>query len=82
LLAWVWDHWPIDNQSHWVCDVTCDEDRSQVRCGHIPQGLAALRNPGIGLRRWTGETNMAAACRRLVAQPAFTLELIGMQLDN
>jgi len=37
-------HWQIENQSHWVRDVTFDEDRSQVRCGSIPQVLAALRN--------------------------------------
>jgi len=34
-------HWQIENQSHWVRDVTFDEDRSHVRCGHIPQVMAA-----------------------------------------
>lgn len=36
-------HWHIENKSHWVRDVTFDEDRSQVRCGSIPQIMAALR---------------------------------------
>ncbi|MBI3988956.1 MAG: ISAs1 family transposase, partial [candidate division NC10 bacterium] len=63
------DHWPIENQSPWVRDVTFDEDRSQVRGGNIPQVMAALRNTVIGLLRWAGETNIAAACRRFAAQP-------------
>jgi hypothetical protein len=49
LLALVRGQWQIENQSHWVRDVTFDEDRSQVRCGHIPHVMAALRNTAIGL---------------------------------
>ncbi|HSF31765.1 MAG TPA: hypothetical protein VLK82_14980, partial [Candidatus Tectomicrobia bacterium] len=41
--------------------VTFDEDRSQVRCGNIPQVMAALRNTAIGLLRWTGHTNIDSA---------------------
>jgi predicted transposase YbfD/YdcC len=82
LLALVRGHWHIENKSHWVRDVTFDEDRSQVRCGHIPQVMAALRNTAIGLLRWAGETNIAAACRRFAAQPVLALALIGIQLEN
>jgi len=64
LLELVRGHWGIEHKSHWVRDVTFDEDRSQVRCGHIPQMMAALRNTAIGLLRWAGHTNIAAACRR------------------
>ena len=52
LLALVRGQWQIKHQSHWVRDVTFDEDRSQVRCGNIPQVMAALRNTVIGLMRW------------------------------
>ena len=62
--------------------VTFDEDRSQVRCGSIPQVMAALRNTAIGLLRRAGHTNIAAACRRLAAQPAQALALIGIVLEN
>lgn len=82
LLELVRGHWHIENKSHWVRDVTFDEDRSQVRCGHIPQVMAALRNTAIGLLRWQGYTNMAAACRQLAAQPAKALRLIGIALEN
>jgi predicted transposase YbfD/YdcC len=75
-------HWSIENKSHWVRDVTFEEDRSQGRCGSIPQVMAALRNTAIGLLRWAGHTNIAAACRRLAAQPAQALALIGIEFEN
>ena len=30
-------HWSIENQVHWVRDVTFDEDRRQVRTGAAPR---------------------------------------------
>jgi hypothetical protein len=70
-------HWHIENRSHWVRDVTFDEDRSQVRSGNIPQVMAALRNTAIGLMRWAGETNIAGACRTFAAKPRLAMKLIG-----
>ena len=75
------DHWCIENRSHWVRDVTFDEDRSQVRCGATPQVMAALRNTAIGLLRLHGEPNIAAASRRLAAQPHLALALLGITAD-
>lgn len=82
LLELVRGHWGIENKLHWVRDVTFDEDRSQVRCGNIPHMMAALRNTAIGLLRGAGHTNIAAACRRLAAQPAQALALIGIEFEN
>jgi predicted transposase YbfD/YdcC len=82
VLALVRGHWAIENKSHWVRDVTFDEDRSQVRGGNIPQVMATLRNTAIGLLRWAGHTNIAAACRRLAAQPMQALALIGIEFEN
>ena len=79
LLRWVRGHWTIENQSHWVRDVTMDEDRSQVRKGNIPEVMAALRNTVIGLLRKAGESNIAAACRKFAAQPQAALALIGIK---
>jgi hypothetical protein len=62
--------------------MTYDEDRSQVRCGSIPQTMAALRNLAIGLMRSAGEPNIAAACRRFAAQPWAALALIGIAGEN
>jgi predicted transposase YbfD/YdcC len=74
--------WAIESRSFWVRDVTFDEDRSQVRCGSTPEVMAAVRNFAIGLLRVAGASNIAAACRRLAAQPHEALALIGVSLDN
>jgi hypothetical protein len=68
----------MEHKSHGGRDVTCAADRSQVRCGPIPQVMAALRNTAMGLLRWAGHTNIAAACRQLAAQPVQALALIGI----
>ena len=75
-------HWGIENKSHWVRDVTYDEDRSQVRKGSIPQVMAALRNTAIGLLRWNGETNIVGACQRLGAQPWAALALMDIHITS
>ena len=79
VLGFLRDYWHIENKSHWVRDVTFDEDRSQVRTGAIPQVMAALRNTTIGLRRCAGATNIAAACRYYAAQPWAALTLLGIE---
>ena len=82
LLELVRGHWGIENRSHWVRDVTFDEDRSQVRSGNIPQLMASLRNTAIGLLRKAGYTNIAQACRKMAAQPANALALVGIEFEN
>lgn len=69
LAAWVQGHWSIENQLHWVRDVTFDEDRSQVRTGNAPRVMATLRNAGISLLRLAGHTNIAAALRHHCRDP-------------
>jgi predicted transposase YbfD/YdcC len=71
-------HWTIENQLHYVRDVTFDEDRSPVRAGHAPQAMAAFRNVALGLLRRLGATNMASACRRCAARPALALAAVGL----
>jgi predicted transposase YbfD/YdcC len=81
LAAWR-EHWHIENKLHWVRDVTFDEDRSTVRCGRIPQVMAALRNTAIGLLRVLGVTNIAKACRYYAAHPRLVLAALGCSFEN
>jgi predicted transposase YbfD/YdcC len=78
LLILTRQHWHIENKSHWVRDVTFDEDLSQVRAGNLPHVMAALRNTVISLLRATGATNIAAALRYYAAHPDEALALIGL----
>ena len=42
-------HWGIENQLHWVLDVTFGEDGSRIRTGHSPENMALLRRLAISL---------------------------------
>lgn len=70
--------WKIENQSHYVRDVTYSEDQSQVRDGRVAQVMAALRNVAIGLMRRAGRENIAAGTRYYAARPWDALALIGL----
>ena len=70
-------HWGIENRTHWVRDVTFDEDRCQIRTGSAPQVMAALRNMTISLLRLARKPNIAAALRRNAAHPDEALALVG-----
>ena len=64
LLQWGRGHWTIENESHYVRDVTLCEDASRIRKGSGPQVMAAFRNAAIGFFRSTGITNIAEELRR------------------
>ena len=56
LLALRRGHWSIENKSHWMRDTLLGEDTSPVRCGAIPQVMAALRNTALSVFRFAGIT--------------------------
>ncbi len=63
LMSLVRDHWSIENRSHWVRDVTYDEDRSQIRTQSGPRMMAILRNLAIGIIRFLGFAYIPAGIR-------------------
>lgn len=77
LLDLVRGHWTIENQLHWVRDVTYDEDRSQVRTGSGPQAMATLRNLAISLLRLAGHASLPKAMRYFATRPHEVLSMIG-----
>jgi predicted transposase YbfD/YdcC len=46
-------HWTIENQLHWVLDVTFKEDLSRLRTGHGAKNMAIVRHFTINLVRTT-----------------------------
>ena len=76
LAAWIKGHWKIENQLHWVRDVTFAEDFSQARTGAGPHTMASLRNLAISVLRLDGHTNIAKATRHNGRQPDRPLAMI------
>jgi predicted transposase YbfD/YdcC len=69
-------HWTIENRLHYVRDVSLGEDAGQMRTGHAPQALAALRNAVIALLRIEGWPCLPTAFRHFAAHPQSALQLM------
>jgi predicted transposase YbfD/YdcC len=76
LATWIKGHWKIENQLHWVRDVTFAEDFSQARTGSGPHIMASLRNLAISILRLDGHANIAKAARHTARRPARPLAMI------
>ncbi|MFN8457330.1 MAG: ISAs1 family transposase [Anaerolineae bacterium] len=66
-------HWIIENTSHYVRDVSFNEDASRVRKGASAQVMAAFRNLTLAVLRRVGVTHIQEAFIKNSAQPLNTL---------
>jgi predicted transposase YbfD/YdcC len=75
LLDHVRTYWGIENGLHYRRDVTFHEDATRLTTGNAGRVMAILNNLVIGILRWAGHTNLAAARRFYDAHlgDAFTL---------
>ena len=78
LAGYLRGHWTIENQLHYVRDVTFSEDASNARTGSLPRVMASLRNLAIGALRLTGHPNLAAALRQSGRDPTRPLAILGL----
>jgi predicted transposase YbfD/YdcC len=76
LLAFVRGLWGIENRSHYVRDVSFQEDRSRLRTPNAPQILAACRNLAITLLHRSGLSQISSARRSLSYHPEQALALL------
>ena len=66
-------HWTIENKSHYIRDVSLNEDASRVRKGASAQVMAAFRNVTLAVLRRGGVSRIQEAFIKNSAQPLNTL---------
>jgi hypothetical protein len=71
-------HWAIENQLHYVRDVTLGEDSSRIRSGAAPQAMAAMRNLVLAVLHRHGMSNRAAGLRHFAWHPDLAAQALGL----
>jgi predicted transposase YbfD/YdcC len=71
-------HWAIENNLHWILDVSFREDECRLRKDNAPENLAVLRHIGLNLIKADKITKMGVKNRRLNAgwDDSYLLHLI------
>jgi len=60
-------HWGIENQVHWVLDVTFHEDACRARSGHAARNLAVVRHLALNLLRQDTTRKGSLVAKRFTA---------------
>jgi hypothetical protein len=71
-------HWAIENELHYVRDVTLGEDASRIRSGAAPQAMAAMRNLVVAMLHRHGLSNRAAGLRHFAWHPDQAAQALGL----
>jgi predicted transposase YbfD/YdcC len=71
-------HWGIENQVHWVLDVSFGEDQSRIRQGVAAENAALLRRIALNVIRHHPWKRYSIKARRLIAgwNDAYRLQLL------
>lgn len=71
-------HWGIENQLHWVLDVTFGEDASRIRTAHSPQNMALLKRLAISVlnQETSKKRSIRQKAKRASMSPDYMLEVL------
>jgi predicted transposase YbfD/YdcC len=71
-------HWGIENQLHWVLDVTFKEDASRIRKGHGAENFSLLRRMAIGLLNHEKSTkrSLKQKTKRAAMSPDYMIDVL------
>ncbi len=61
------DHWQIENDLHWVLDVTFAQDHNRAHKDYAPENLAVLQHIALNLVRQENSTRASIKTKRLRA---------------
>ena len=71
-------HWGIENQLHWVLDMTFSEDASRIRTAHAPQNMALLKRLAISVlnQETSKKRSIRQKAKRASMSPDYMLEVL------
>jgi predicted transposase YbfD/YdcC len=71
-------HWAIENNLHWILDVTFNEDQSRLRAGHGAKNMAVVRHFALNLvRQATDKRSIKRRRKRASWDPEYLLQILG-----
>ncbi|NJK72427.1 MAG: ISAs1 family transposase [Synechococcaceae cyanobacterium SM2_3_60] len=75
-------HWGIENQLHWVLDVTWGEDKSRIRRGHGGENMALLRRLAISVlnQETSKKRSLKQKAKRASMSPDYMLTVLAAGL--
>lgn len=77
-------HWGIENQLHWVLDVTFSEDASRIRNGHSPVNFSLMRRMAISLLNQETSTkrSLRQKAKRAAMDSNYMLQVLATALPH
>lgn len=77
-------HWGIENQLHWVLDVTFGEDASRIRNGHSPENFSLMRRMAISLLNQETSTkrSLRQKAKRAAMDSNYMLQVLATALPQ
>ncbi len=75
-------HWSIENQLHWVLDVTFGEDACRIRTGNAPENIALLKRWSINLlnRETSFKKSTRQKARRASMDSTYLLKVLNASI--
>jgi predicted transposase YbfD/YdcC len=75
-------HWSIENQLHWVLDVTFGEDACRIRTGNAPENIALLKRWSINLlnQETSFKRSTRQKARRASMDKGYLLKVLGASI--
>jgi len=76
-------HWSVENQLHWVLDVTFDQDRSRVRKDNAPENFAIAQSLGLNFLKTFSDPKKSIPQKRFKAlsNNRYLLNIIGFSMQ-